>query len=501
MDIESSKKKISTIQWFLLFLVVFLGFSIRIFDLKEPPLDFHPMRQLRSALISRSIYYQMEPSFSQDEKDQAVALGRLEAFEPPILESLVGLTYKIVGEEILWVSRIYNALFWCIGGLALFGLMRRFISFYAALSALGYYFFLPFGIIASRSFQPEPWMIMWFLLASLALLKWMEERNWKWAILAGILGSIAVIVKVISGIFILGVFAFSILSIMGLGKALKSRQIWTMALIISIPSVLIYLFGDKGSAGFLSFWTGALSWMILDPGFYADWLAMLKSLMGGLIALVISALGAVLYPRNGKPILLGLWFGYIFYGLIFPYQYATHEYYHLPLVPILAISFAMILDLVIQKVIKEHWFWKITVSGILFFSAFYGFYVGRSMLVANNYEFEPLSWKNVGEAIPIGKKVIALTGDNGMRLRYYGWRDSSVWPSTGDQQLHALSGGGDSNVQASFDYYTDGKDLFLITSYSQFEAQAELKNILENNYTVSTEGNGFILYDLNLPLE
>ena len=38
-----------------------LGFAIRMVDLTDPPLDFHPTRQLRSAIIARSMYYRSLP--------------------------------------------------------------------------------------------------------------------------------------------------------------------------------------------------------------------------------------------------------------------------------------------------------------------------------------------------------------------------------------------------------------------------------------------------------
>ena len=49
------------------------GFLLRLIDLHDAPLDFHPTRQYRDALIARSIYYGWSPS--DDPERQALALS------------------------------------------------------------------------------------------------------------------------------------------------------------------------------------------------------------------------------------------------------------------------------------------------------------------------------------------------------------------------------------------------------------------------------------------
>jgi hypothetical protein len=40
-----------------LILLCALGLAIRLYDLSDPPLDFHATRQFRAALIARGLYY------------------------------------------------------------------------------------------------------------------------------------------------------------------------------------------------------------------------------------------------------------------------------------------------------------------------------------------------------------------------------------------------------------------------------------------------------------
>ena len=456
----SAKVSLNILQWIALIFVFLTGFGIRLFDLKDAPLDFHPVRQLRSALIARSVYYQLSPAFSPEQRQLAAQLADLEVYEPPILENIIGLTYTIVGSEQIWISRIYNAVFWLAGGLALFLLSRRYTTFAASLLGLAFYLFLPFGIIASRSFQPEPWMVMWILWTCWALDRWANTKQWKWALLAGILGGIAVLVKVVAGLFVVAVLGILTLSFIGIKKAFRTWQPWLMATMMIVPTLVYYLiFQSQRSSGFLSFWVGSLSWMILQTGFYADWLAMVKGLMG-LGFLLIAVLGTLAAPKPLKAILSGLWLGYIFYGLIFPYQYSTHEYYHLPLVGLVGLGLVSVGESLVMRLKEQVVFWKLAAVAVLLFASFYAVYVTRSVLVASDYTYEPASWQRVGEAMPPDSSIIALTADYGMRLRYYGWQISTTWPDQGDIRLRRLSNSQEIDYQTTFSELTAGKGLF-----------------------------------------
>ncbi|MCJ7626715.1 MAG: glycosyltransferase family 39 protein, partial [Anaerolineaceae bacterium] len=383
-------RRMNIFQWAVLTLVILLGFGIRIYDLKEPPLDFHPVRQLRSALIARSVYYQINPDVSAEIKQQAYDLANLEVYEPPIFEYLVGGTYYLLGSEKLWISRIFLALFWSIGGIALFALCRRYASYYSALLGLAFYLFLPFGVIASRSFQPEPWMVMWILLTAFALYNWAEARTWKWALMVGLFGGMAVLVKVVAAVFVVGMVASVSIATLGLKNLYRSAKLWVMAILILAPTILFYLIFHQGrSSSFFSFWFGSLSWLVATTEFYADWLAMIKVLMG-LAVFMLAILGFLLSSRKAKPLLLGGWVGYVIYGLIFPYQYVTHEYYHLPLVALVAVSVPPLLDGFINKFKEQHWVWRGLAIGVFLFASGYSLYVARSIMYASDYKYEPL---------------------------------------------------------------------------------------------------------------
>jgi hypothetical protein len=490
----------SRFQLVVLVLFFLIGLGIRLYDLKDPPLDFHAVRQLRSALIARSVYYSLNPAADPALRQVAMDTSSLEIYEPPILEQIVGLIYRLIGSEQVWVSRIYTSICWLIGGLALMGLARRYFSFTAVLVGLGFYFFLPFSVIASRSFQPDPWMVMWVLLFAYALNRWQEAPSWKWAVISGLLGGMAVLVKAFAGFYVAGMLAAVVLVTPGWRHFWRSGQVWLMGGLVVIPAAIYYGFilQDR-SSGFFTFWTLRLGKIIFTSGFYADWLAMVGGLMG-LTIFMAALVGVFLAPGRLKPLLIGFWIGYVAFGLFSPYQYTTHEYYHLGLVPLVALSVMPLLEVIFQKIAQQARIWRWLAIGVFVFYAGYSIYVARSQMIARNYNDEATAWRRMGEAIPLNRSIIALTGDYGMRLRYFGWRSpSAYWPATADLNLSALSGNSALNYAEYFSQATAGKEFFLVTAFTELDAQPQLKAIL-SDYPIYEQGDGYVMYDLTKPL-
>src|SRR5688572_23935991 len=148
-----------SIRFITLVLIFGAALAIRLYDLTDLPLDFHPTRQLLSALKARGMYYQTLENVSDEQRDFAIQQWKTRAsVEPALLESIVAFTYRFTGEQ-LWIARVYSSLFWIIGAVFLFMLAREFASVDGALASTAIYLFLPYAVAASRSFQPDPLMV------------------------------------------------------------------------------------------------------------------------------------------------------------------------------------------------------------------------------------------------------------------------------------------------------------------------------------------------------
>ena len=87
--------------WHILLLVVLFAaaIGIRIYDLTDAPLDFHPTRQVFTAIVARGMYYENLESAPAWQRERAVAMWRAEETEPPTIDGLAVLTYRLIGRE------------------------------------------------------------------------------------------------------------------------------------------------------------------------------------------------------------------------------------------------------------------------------------------------------------------------------------------------------------------------------------------------------------------
>ena len=477
-----------------------LGALLRMLDSTDPPLDFHPTRQLRNAIVARSIYYEMRADLDPKHRDAVIkqrnAVG---VYEPPILETLTAYGYRLIGRESWVVPRLINTLFWLIGGLALFDLARRAVNMDGALVVLAFYLVLPFSVQASRSFQPDPGMTMWIVLSVWALYRWGERPAWKWAVGAGLFGGMAALTKIVAAYLVGGAALGIVLAALGIRKALKNSQVWGMAALMAAPSLLYYLFGHPSRASeYFVNWTLKLLHLLVDPAFYVRWLSFLHTLFG-LTPLFLALFGVLLAQGRLRALLLGLWGGYFVYGLTLPYQMYTHSYYHLQLVPIVALSLAPVAQRLLGALLQQPRWTQTAAAGLMLLAVAYPSWVARSTLLAQDYRSEPAYWQKVASAIHTDGKVVALTQDYGYRLMYFGERWVKPWPSTGEQALAALRGK-DNDFSAKFARFTEGRAYFVVTAMGQWNRQPDLKQYLTEHYSLIAQGDGYLVFDLRQPL-
>lgn len=501
-----------TRTWFTsLIILLALGGLLRLIDITDPPLDFHSSRQLRNSLVARDIYYSLLPSATTEQRELASSFASsVGRYEPPVIESIVALSYFVAGGETIVVARIWQVFFWLLAGIALYDLMRRTTSPWAALIGLAYYLILPFSVQASRSFQPDPLMTSAFVIGIYFLYRWSESSgvqelaaasdsklsdskkdSWKFAILAGLFLGFATFVKIVIAFFVGG--AAIALVLFTLKKDFwRSKQVWVMAALMIVPALIFYIFLNQSrSTEYFFGWTVELIKLIGSTDFYTKWLAFLGTLFG-LTIIFLSIGGALLAPPRLRWLLISLWIGYLLYGLTLPFQMYTHSYYHIQLIPILALGLAVVLNPLVESVAIQGQVGRVGFIALIIFVIGFQAWVSRSVLVAEDFHIEEPFWKGVGDAIPVDAKVIGLTQDYGYRLMYFGWRKVTLWPYSTDL---AEIRNGELDFADRFDELTAGKDYFLVTAFNQLNEQPLLKEILDV-YPIAIEADGYVLYDL-----
>jgi hypothetical protein len=223
----------------------------------------------------------------------------------------------------------------------------------------------------------------------------------------------------------------------------------------------------------------------------------------GGIFIMLGLLGFFLV-KDGRmrTLFYGLWGSYILYGLFFDYHIATHDYYHLPFIPIVALSLASVGDWFFARLTGatvQRWM-RSAVYAILIFGLFSVSWDVRNQMKAVDYRPEAAMWAEIGEQFEEEARVIALTQDYGSRLQYWGWQTVSTWPYVGDVGYANMRGGGFS-FDDLFNQYSSKMSYFLVTDLDEFKRQPELKEHLFKNYPVHFEGDGYLIFDLKKPVQ
>ena len=495
--------------WLIAALVLLfgLGLGIRLFDLTNLPLDFHPTRQLLSALKARGMFYQTAPNIPDWQRQMSLQQWKTKAeVEPEVFEHIVAFTYRFTGEQ-LWVPRVYSSLFWLIGGIFLFLLVRDLISTDGAVIATAYYLFFPYAVIASRSFQPDPLMVMLIIVFWWMVNRWADlipdpspkrrGESWAFAILAGLVGGFAIFVKFVAAFFVIGAALGAVLSRFSLRDLVRKPQVWTMAMLGILPTAG-YLFYGIVLNGFLGqqFSGRFIPALLLSPLNYVQWATKANMAAGG-VAIMLGLLSPFFVrERRARFLIYGLWIAYILFGLYFDYHVATHDYYHLPFIPIVAVSLAPIVDWVLSQLAgltSKQWM-RFAAFIILSYGVFATAWDIRNQMKSVDYRPQATMWAQIGDTFGHGGGVVALTQDYGSRLAYWGWQDAGIWPNSGDIDYQGVRGGS-FDFNKTFNELTKDQFFFLITDFAELNRQPQLKEKLVN-FAVYAQGNGYVIYDL-----
>jgi len=476
-----------------------IGLAIRLYDVTDLPLDFNPTRQLLSELKARGMYYQTAGGVPDWQRKMAIQQWKSKAeVEPEVFEQLVALSYRFTGVEI-WVARVYSSIFWLLGALFLFLLLKELVSTDGAILSVAYFLFLPYAVVASRSFQPDILMMMLVLCFWWLVVRWGHTQAWSWAVLTGLVGGAAIYVKFVAAFFVIGAAVGAAVGFAG-RRFLRKPQIWVMAALGIMPAAA-YIYYGVVEHSFLGrqFAGRFIPALLLSPVNYLQWGTLANSVAGGLaVALALVGLLLVRDPRK-RPFFLGLWIAYFLFGLFFDYHVATHDYYHLPLIGIVAVSIAPVADLTMSQLrrLTGNPFARAAVLGIFAYAVLSSVWDARGQLKAVDYRPQASMWAKIGDSLDHGPNVVALTQDYGSRLAYWGWQNALIWPNSGDTEYHEARGGS-IDFGEQFSKLTTGKVYFLVTDFAEFKRQPQLQARL-SEFAVYAQGDGYTIYDLQEP--
>jgi hypothetical protein len=490
-------------QWQIVLCLVILyvlALGIRVYDLTDLPLDFHPARQFQSMLKARGMFYRAEKDAPEWQRDMALTEWRNQPVqEPEIMERLAGWTYQLIGREDVFYPRLYASLFWLIGGVALYLLLKKLVSVDGAIFGLSFYLFCPYGITASRAFMPDPLMVTLLIWTVWAVYRWSEKPGWGRALLAGLLGALTIYAKLTAMFYVGGAMIALAIGKYGFKKAMRSPQVWAMGLTALLPGLIYNLLGIFvlkfiGNSAVIN---RIIPSMLIDPVSYLRWNNMIVTVVG-VAAFLLGLLGiALLDSHEKRSLVLGLWIGYILFGAFFIYYYTTHDYYHLAIIPITAIGLAAVAEVLLKRageLIKPGWFFKTFTFILLFAIVGETIWQVRNDFKRSDYRSQAQFWQKLGDELR-GSSSLGMTDDYNGRLAYYGWYEAAYMPDLNELEHRALAGhSGD--MAATFEDLAKGQKYFVVTMLDDLNSVPEFKAYLDQTYPVYDSGEGYIIYDL-----
>lgn len=99
------------------------------------------------------------------------------------------------GDELAWIPRVINGLFWIAGGFFFLWIALRIASPPAATLTTAYYLFLPTGVLVSRSFQPDALMMLLFLATLAAIIRHHNRPDCGRLLMAGVLAGATLLIR------------------------------------------------------------------------------------------------------------------------------------------------------------------------------------------------------------------------------------------------------------------------------------------------------------------
>lgn len=505
-----------------LFLLFIAALAIRISSLEA--IGIIAERQYRSALIARAIFFQSTDSIAEWRKHIATtSQQRVGIVEPPITELMAAIIYRLVREEHLNTARLLCALFWVVGGIFLFRIAARIVSTDAAVFATAYYLFVPLGVAASISFLPEPLMIMMFLFSLLTILRYYEQPSKHRLVLAGVVSGLAILIKPFIVFTVLGAFiSLAIHEKATLKRKLNFDFFIFLGICFSLGAAF-YLYGifigdfltDNFRASFLPY-------LFFERGYWKGWLLAAIAAVG--LTPLIAALISLPMLRKGlsRALLIGLWIGYVVFGLVYTYPVPISGHYHLQLIIIVALSFGHLATLIINHLMKlqNNWYWWLPVIGALTVVMLFNKLDIRTRLTdSRNYEREEIA-REVGKIVDHSDRVVYVATYYGMPLEYYGELSGTYWPRRivdwdwVKDRLHGVvdqsEAYGDRRITYWISRRLDMRELsieerlnalgfapeyFVVTDFNEFNRHhIDLKEYLANSCSLVAESDQYLIY-------
>jgi len=490
----------------ILLVILFTGLLVRLWRINIPLLEFYPTRQVQTAEITQNL---IKDNFN-------LFYPRVDYFGPnrvyymyefPGYNLIVAALHQISGNVSDINGRIVSIFSYLVAIIFLYKIAAELLNKQIALIAIFFFSLFPLNVLVSRSFQPDEMMLASSLGSLHFLILWLKKGAWKFLIFSSLLFAWAVLIKVVAVVFLF----LPIIYILHKGSTKKYQPLPVIYLLVSlVPSMLWYFHAFEVSTRLNTASSTAFNLFIwfdpenlINPKYYS-------TIFGHEYNLVILPAGMVLFligllsKLNKKQTIAYWWLGsVVLYFLIFNKHNMTHEYYHLPFLPIASIFIGIgakkIIDSLNGLVISKNLFL------VLCFLLLTVLMLPPTLARA----YKPIDrFSNVLDAAGALKRVsnpndlIVGIMDRGPTLVYYadrvGWNlGLDKERQLKEEEFYTGKSAQTTSPIVDLNTYVDkGAKYLAIGNVDQLDANVSFKNYVYNNFKLIEETNKFLIFDL-----
>ena len=470
--------------------------AIRLYRLHAPGVLID--REYTSAVFARSFYFQMSGADEPWHEEIAVLTRQNQPIlEPPVTEFMVSLIYLVSGGERLWAAHVLTSLFWLAGGVFFYRAARLLLPAEGALVALVYYLFVPMGILISRSFQPDSLMMMLFMISIFCIVRHFDMPGRKGLLFAAGLSGLAILYRPLIVFGLLGMFSALTIQRRGRWQDLFGKDFIIYSTISLLPAFLYYGYG--------TFVAGYLGWKYSSsfrPGLFRYreyWIGWLDLAVtgAGYLAMIAGLFGFALARGKARAVLIGLWSGYLVFGLLFNMHIHTHAYYHAQLIPAVALSLGILTTAIRDQVGRQALarFWYLPVLAALALIAFLNVRTVRSSIGWPRIKSLQTAQEG-GEIVGHSSRTVYLSRYYGMPLQYYGELTGTYWPRRTGLRAYMNMDVEDLSIQERIDDLGFAPEYFAITDMAEYNRNhQDLDAFLKENCTLIADSSTYLIYD------
>lgn len=457
-------------------------------------------REYTSAIFARAFYFRSNAQVEDWRRDIAViTMNQQPVLEPPLVEYLVSLIYRVMGREEIYYARFLTGAFWLAGGIFMYLITKKLLSTEAAFFATLYYLFAPMGVIISRSFQPDSLMMMLFLISLYALVLYFEKPSLRRLLLAAVFTGITLLLRPLVSYAIFCAFLALSLYQSKNWKKIIDLPLIIFSVVSLLPSLIYYGYGII-FAGFMR-WKVSNSFMpylLVKKDFWLGWSDIVIN-VAGFTPLLLALLGFFLLGnRRVQYLVIGLVVSFMLFTVTFTYHIHTHPYYHIQLFPIIGLSASPIIvetvKSIMQRIHSIGRFWWIPVVAALLFVPYVAYREVRNSLYQIHME-DPAVAREIGELINHSPRAVYVANYYGVPLEYYGEFGGAPWPVRIEDEFYRQPGEQERTVQQRLDALSFTPEYFVITDFQLFfRLHQDLQAFLDKNCSRYVHKDSYWIY-------